>query len=101
MGSLVLLVSLLCTRLGLLRCASYRTCPFGRVRLGLYLCNLWGEHLKIHKVADMYFGSFLGIFIWKPYMLALVGQPSLRGHYACMVYSVKGGTSEKLQANTK
>ena len=23
-------------------------------------------------------------------MLALVGQPSLRGHYACMVYSVKG-----------
>ena len=81
-GVLVFLVSLLCTRLGLLRCASYRTCPFGRVRLGLYLCNLWEEHLKIHKVADMYFGSFLGIFIGKPYMLALVGQPSLRGHYA-------------------
>ena len=38
-GVLVFLVSLLCTRLGFLRCASYRTCPFGRVRLGLYLCN--------------------------------------------------------------
>ena len=89
-GVLVFLVSLLCTRLGFLRCASYRTCPFGRVRLGLYLCNPRGEHSKIHKVAGMYFGIFFGIFtwffIWKPYMLALVGQPSLRGHYACMVY---------------
>ena len=57
-GVLVFLVSLLCTRLGLLRCASCRTCPFGRVRLGHYLCNLWEEHLKIHKVANMYFGNF-------------------------------------------
>ena len=59
-GVLVFLVSLLCTRLGLLRCASCRTCPFGIVRLGLYLCNPWGEHLKIHKIASMYFGIFWG-----------------------------------------
>ena len=31
-GVFVLLVSLLCTRLGLLRCASCRTCSLGRVR---------------------------------------------------------------------
>ena len=89
-GVLVFLVSLLCTRLGLLRCASYRTCPFGSVRLGLYLCNLWEEYSKIHKVANMYFGSFLEIFTWKPYMLASVGQPSLHGYYACMVYWNQG-----------
>ena len=32
-------------------------------------------------------GFFLG---WKPYMLALVGQPSLHGYYACMVFWNKG-----------
>ena len=53
---------------------------------GHYLCNPWGEHLKIHKVANMSFGVFLRFFIWEPYMLALVGQPSLHGYYACMVY---------------
>ena len=45
-GVLALLVSLLCTRLGLLRCASCWTSRLGRVRWGHYLCNLWGEHLK-------------------------------------------------------
>ena len=89
-GVLALLVSLLCTRLGLLRCASCWTCPLGRVRWGHYLCNLRGEHLKIHKVANMYFGSFLRFFMWKPYMLALAGQPSLHGYYACMVYWNQG-----------
>ena len=28
--------------------------------------------------------------MWKPYMLALAGQPSLHGYYACMVYWNKG-----------
>ena len=37
------------------------------------LCNCWGH--------------FSG---WKPYMPALVGQPSLHGDYACMVYWNKG-----------
>ena len=35
----------------------------------------------------------------EPYMLALVGQPSLHGYYACVVYWNKG-TLEKLQADT-
>ena len=93
---LALLVSLLCTRLGLLRCASCWTCPFGRVRWGHYLCNLWGEHSKIHKVANMYFVIFLRFFMWEPKMLALVGQPSLHGYYACMVYWNQGGHSGEI-----
>ena len=32
------------------------------------------------------------------YMLALEGQPSLRGRDACMVFRAKGGILEKLQA---
>ena len=43
---LALLVSLLCTRLGLLRCASYWTCPPGGVQWRHYLCNLWGVILQ-------------------------------------------------------
>ena len=39
---LVLLVSLLCTRLGLLRCASCWTRPEGGGRWGHYLCYPWG-----------------------------------------------------------
>ena len=31
------------------------------------------------------------VFInWKPYLLALVGRPSLHGDYACMVYWTQG-----------
>ena len=32
--------------------------------------------------------------MWKPYMLALAGQPSLHGYYACMVYWNKGHLGE-------
>ena len=41
-GVLALLSSLLCTRLGLLRCASCWTRPLGGGRWRHYLCNLWG-----------------------------------------------------------
>ena len=88
-GILALLVSLLCTRLGLLRCASCWTRPLSGGRWGHYLCNLREEYLKIHKTAFL-FGSFLRIFMWEPYMLALVGQPSLHGFDACMVYWNQG-----------
>ena len=57
-GVLALLVSLLCTRLGLLRCASCWTCPLGRGRWGHYLCNPWGEYLKIHNAACVYYEDF-------------------------------------------
>ena len=89
-GVPVFLASLLCTRLGLLRCASCWTRPLGGGRWGHYLCNLWEEHLKVHKTPHKYFEDFLGNYIWKLYMPALVGRPSLHGYDACMVYSVKG-----------
>ena len=55
-GLLALLVSLLCTRPGLLRCASCWTRPLGGGRWRHYLCNLRGEYLKIHKTALIYIG---------------------------------------------
>ena len=61
-GVLVLLGSLLCTRLGLLRCASCWTRPLGGSRWGHYLCNLWGEYLKVHKTAYKYFGIHVLFF---------------------------------------
>ena len=85
-----MLVSLLCARLGLLRCASCSTRPLGGGRWGHYLCNLWGEYLKVHKTACKYFGMYVGFFIWKPHTVALAGQPSLHGYDACMVYWTKG-----------
>ena len=94
-GLLAWLVNL-CVGLGLLRCASCWTRPLGGGRWGHYLCNLWGEYLKIHKTAYMYYGSWLGFFMWKPYMLALAGQPSLHGDYACVVYWNKGALRREI-----
>ena len=76
-GVLAWLVSLLCTRLGLLRCASCWTRPLGGGWWGHYLCNLWRGYLKLHETAYMYHWVRWGFMMWEPYMLALVGQPSL------------------------
>ena len=46
-GVLVFLGSLLCTRIGLHRCASCWTRPLGGGRWRYYLCNLWGKYLKV------------------------------------------------------
>ena len=54
-GVLVLLVSLLCTRLGLLRCASCWTRPSGGGRWRHYK----GENPKIHKTAFSVFFGFM------------------------------------------
>ena len=89
-GVLVFLGSLLCTRLGLLRCASCWIRPLGGGRSGHYLCNLWREYFKVHKTADKYLGICICFMIREPHMLASVGQPSLHGYYACMVYWTKG-----------
>ena len=87
---LVLLVSLLCTRLGLLRCGSCWTRLSGVVRRRHYLCNHWRECQAAHKIA-IFFVWFYGYFIsGKPYMPALVGRPSLHGYDACMVYWITG-----------
>ena len=89
-GVLALLGSLLCTRLGFLRCASCWTRPFGGGRWGHYFCNLWGEYLKVHKVVYEYLGIYVDFWMWEPYMLASAGQPSLHGYDACMVYWTNG-----------
>ena len=89
-GVLVLLVSLLCTRLGLLRCASCWTRLFGGGRWEHYLCNHWRECQAAHKTAYCYFWFKNCFMKGKPKMLALVGRPSLHGNYACMVYWAKG-----------
>ena len=49
-GVLALLVSLLCTRLGLLRCASCWTRPLGGGRWRHYLCNFRENTLKFIKL---------------------------------------------------
>ena len=59
-GLLALLVYLLCTRLGLLRCASYWTWPLGGVQWRHYLCNLWGEYFKLYKTACNVFLDTVG-----------------------------------------
>ena len=55
-GLLAWLVSLLCTRFGLLRRAFCWTRPLGGGWWEHYLCNLWGEYLKIHKLPTCIFG---------------------------------------------
>ena len=84
---LALLVSLLCARLGLLRCASCWTRPLGGGRWRHYLCNLQGDYLEIHKTAFQRFGIYyVGLILREPKMLALAGQPSLHGYDGSMVY---------------
>ena len=87
---LVLRGSLLCTRLGLLRCASCWTRPLSGGLWGHYLCNLSGENLKVHKTASKYLGIHVDFSMWEPYMLVSAGQPSLHGYDACVVYWTKG-----------
>ena len=103
-GVLALLVSLLCTRLWFHRCASYWTCPLGGGRWEHYLCNLWGEYLKIHKVASMYYGGFFGgfkVFYVGAKYASLCG--TAQSPWLLCMYGLleSGGTSEKLQAKTK
>ena len=68
-GLLVFLGSLLRTGLGLHWCASCWTRPLGGGRWEHYLCNLWGENLKVHKTADKYLGICVCSMMWKPYIL--------------------------------
>ena len=63
-GLPALLLSLLCTRLGLHRCASCWTRPLGEVRWGHYLCNLWEVYLTTHKTAYSYFWFHECFVIW-------------------------------------
>ena len=87
---LVLLVTLLRTRLGLLWCASCWTRLFGGVRREHYFCNHWRECQAAHKIACFYIWFYDCFINGKPYMLALAGRPSLHGCDACTVYWITG-----------
>ena len=69
-------------------------CPFsvsffGRSHvLGYYLHDLGGDNWAAHNTVCLFWGWVR--FVLELYMLALVGLPSLRGYYACMVFSAKG-----------
>ena len=85
---------LVCTRLGSCWCAFSGSRPLGVAWLGHYQLDHWEESTAVHNTTFIFWiwvyfrwGVFL---IWKPYMLALVGQPSLHGHDACMVFWNKG-----------
>ena len=90
---------LVCTRLGSCWCAFFGLRPSGVIHLGLYQFDHLEDNLAVHNTTVLsgvwvYFswGIFLG---WKLYMLALVGQPSLHGYYACMVFfGIKGHSGE-------
>ena len=97
LGVLALLViPLVCTRLGFQRCASCWTCPAGGVRRGIIFVTP-GEFDGQHKKLPLFvFDRVCGFCIFKLFLLALGGQPSLHGYDACMVYWVQGSILEKL-----
>ena len=57
---------------------------------GDILCVTLGEFSGLHKNAPVFLGGGSDPICMVPYMLALAGQPSLYGYYACMVFWVKG-----------
>ena len=81
---------LVCTKLGSCWCAFVGSRSLGVAQLGHYLLDHWEESMAVHNTTfiifwkGVYFRWFF--FGWKPYMLASVGQPSLHGHDACMVF---------------
>ena len=78
----------------LLVCLFFGSRPLGVDWLGHYLLDHWEESMAVHNTTFI-FGNWVCYgedisFGWKPYMLAFVGQPSLRGYYACMIFCDKG-----------
>ena len=102
LGVLVLLViPLVCTRLGSQRCASCWTRPVGGGRWEHYLCFFWGVCWATQKSACQNSGWVSNFIGFKLYMPALVRWPSLHSCDACMVYWVQGASRGKLQAKTR
>ena len=61
-------------------------------RVGYYLHDLGGDNWAAHNTVCLFWGWVC--FVLELYMLALVGLPSLRGYYACMVFRLKGHSGE-------
>ena len=64
--------------------------PFGQRSVEALSLLPWGECLKIHKNCLQIFLDVCGIYDVGALLLASVGQPSLHGNYACMVYWIAG-----------
>ena len=78
------------TRLGFRRCAYRWTRPLGGGRWGHSLRDPWGVFWFAQKCARFIQGGGSDPISMVPYMIALAGQPSLHGYYACMVFWAKG-----------
>ena len=83
-----------CTRLGSCWCPFFWLRPLDVGRLGHYLHDLLEESMAVHNTVTIFWNGLLflrgHLCTLKPYVLALVGRPSLHGYYACMFYWVKG-----------
>ena len=91
----LLVISLVCTRFGFQRCASFWTRPEGGGRRGHYLCYPWGVGWAAQKTVCQIcdgFCCFCGFHFLNCNLLALVGRPSLHSCDACMVYWVQGAS---------
>ena len=86
----VLVYLLMCTRLGLRRCAYRWTRPLGGGRWEHYLRDPRGVHWFAQKCALCILGNGSNSIYVVPYMQASAGQPSLHVNSACMVCLVKG-----------
>ena len=93
LGVLALLVILLvCARLGSQRFDSCWTRPVGGVCWRHYLCYPWGVCWAAQNTACQIGCGICGFHGFKLKMLALVGRPSLHSYEACMVYWVQGAS---------
>ena len=83
-----------CSGLGSCWCAFFRLRSLGVGRLVYYLHDLGEDNWAAHNTVPLFWGEVCFVFgmviNWKPYMLAILGRPSLHGYYACMAYSAKG-----------
>ena len=57
---------------------------------GGILCVTLGSFLVCSKMCSFFQGGGSDPICMVPYMLALAGQPSLHGYYACVVFWAKG-----------
>ena len=84
-----------CSGLGSWWCAFFRFRSLGVGRFGYYLLDLGEDNRAVHNTVLLFLG-WVFIFIFglcvyrKPYMLAILRQPSLHGYYACLVFWANG-----------
>ena len=84
-----------CSGLGSCWCAFFRFRSLGVGRFGYYLLDLGEDNRAAHNTVLLFLGwVFIFVFglcvYWKPYMLAILRQPSLHGYYACLVFWANG-----------